>query len=263
MKEEMREVINQHLRDIENENNVRILLAVESGSRAWGFASPDSDWDVRFIYVHRPEWYLQIEEGRDVIEHMYDDEVDASGWDLKKALYLFRRANTSLLEWLHSPIVYHQDNDFIETMHKLEPSYFDACKVLLNYKGMYISHNERYLQGQQYPLKRFLYYLRGILACKWIESRGSMPPILFTELLTSTVTDKTIVSDILGILRLKSESKEHNNTQVDLRLVEFAENMAKYYADFDAEKLSKQEKGFETKCDELDKLLYNTVMQNK
>lgn len=95
---EIRTQISNHLREIEEQYNVKILFAVESGSRAWGFASKDSDWDVRFIYVHDPEWYFHIEEQKDTIEQMFPDEVDASGWDLKKALRLFKRSNPSFFD---------------------------------------------------------------------------------------------------------------------------------------------------------------------
>ena len=89
------ERISKHLREIEEQHHIKILYAVESGSRAWGFSSPDSDWDVRFIYVHEPEWYFHIEEQKDTIEQMFPDETDMSGWDLKKALRLFKSSNPS------------------------------------------------------------------------------------------------------------------------------------------------------------------------
>ena len=98
-----KKAIPAHLHCIEHEHEVKILLAVESGSRAWGFESDNSDWDVRFIYVHKPEWYFIVEEQRDVIEQMYDDDVDLDGWELRKTLRLFRRSNPSLLEWFNSP----------------------------------------------------------------------------------------------------------------------------------------------------------------
>lgn len=84
-----------HLRSIEKQFNVKVLLAVDSGSRTWGFESQNSDWDVQFIYVHKPEWYLKVEEQRDVIEHVYEDNVDLAGWELRKALSLLRRSNPS------------------------------------------------------------------------------------------------------------------------------------------------------------------------
>ena len=99
--QEMENVIQGHLRDIEQEHDVKVLLAVATGSRAWGWDSPSSDWDVRFIYVHKPEWYFKIEPQRDVIEKMTGDNVDLAGWELRKALYLLKRSNPSLLEWLN------------------------------------------------------------------------------------------------------------------------------------------------------------------
>ena len=99
-------VIRSMLADVEASEDVRICLAVESGSRAWGFPSADSDYDVRFIYVRHPDSYLSIEDVRDVIERPLTDNIDLSGWDIRKALHLFRKSNPPLLEWLQSPMVY-------------------------------------------------------------------------------------------------------------------------------------------------------------
>lgn len=124
----IRERICKHLREIEEQHHIKILYAVESGSRAWGFSSPDSDWDVRFIYVHEPEWYFHIEEQKDTIEQMFPDETDMSSWDLKKALRLFKSSNPSLFEWLHSPIIYQMDETFINEIRQMETQYFKQGK---------------------------------------------------------------------------------------------------------------------------------------
>lgn len=105
----MRERVLDELERIEREHDVVVLYACESGSRAWGFASPDSDYDVRFVYVHQPEWYQRVEEPRDVIERPLSDELDISGWELRKALRLMRKSNPALLEWLGSPLVYREE----------------------------------------------------------------------------------------------------------------------------------------------------------
>lgn len=105
----MNVLVPKKLKELEREYDMRVLLAVESGSRAWGFASPDSDFDVRFIYVHKPEFYLRLEERRDVIEVPVDDTWDVSGWDLDKTLRLLFRSNPTLFEWLNSPITYFED----------------------------------------------------------------------------------------------------------------------------------------------------------
>ena len=104
---------------LEQAHDVTVLYACESGSRAWGFESEDSDYDVRFIYLQRTEWYLTIQNKRDVIEKPIDDELDVSGWDVPKALELLRKSNPPLLEWLQSPIVYKQTSSFIERLRKL------------------------------------------------------------------------------------------------------------------------------------------------
>ena len=147
--------ISAHLRCIEEEHEVKILLAVESGSRAWGFESSNSDWDVRFIYVHNPEWYFKVEEQRDVIEHMYDDDVDLVGWELRKALRLFRRSNPSLLEWFNSPIVYYVNEHFAKRIHEVEEEYFNLPKGRCFSK---YSSNSRILERS--PAKLFFLFLK-------------------------------------------------------------------------------------------------------
>lgn len=104
----MLERVNKDLLAIEQAYNVKILYACESGSRACGFGSPDSDYEIRFIYVNKFLWYLTIKETRDVIECPIIDELDMNGWDLHKALRLLQMNNPTLLEWLQSPIVYFQ-----------------------------------------------------------------------------------------------------------------------------------------------------------
>ena len=103
--DEIRTTIAAELTRIEQAYDCEVLLAVESGSRAWGFQSRDSDYDVRFVYVHRPEWYLSVDLDlrRDVIEKPITDELDISGWDIRKTLRLFAKSNPPLLEWLGSP----------------------------------------------------------------------------------------------------------------------------------------------------------------
>lgn len=253
-------LIPSHLRDIEHEHNVKILLAVESGSRAWGFESANSDWDVRFIYVHKPEWYFKVKEQRDVIEHMYEDDVDLVGWELRKALTLLRKSNPSLLEWFNSPIVYYKDEDFVKRIREIEKDYFNPIRTMYHYNHIYIKHDERYLQKQGYPMKRFLYYLRGILACKWIESNKSLPPVAFKELLDATVENKAVRAKIDELIRLKKSGKEHDMLTVEDSLVDYARNLADYYngiIDSFRPELN------EASTDALDSILYDMVMNNK
>lgn len=219
-----------HLRAIEYEYDVKILLAVESGSRAWGFESDNSDWDVRFIYVHKPEWYFNVDEQRDVIEHVYEDNVDLAGWELRKSLALFRKSNPSLLEWLNSPKVYYVDPVFVMRMREVEKDFFNPIKAMYHYNHIYIRHDERYLQKQGYPMKRYLYYLRGILACQWIEKYKTLPPVSFWQLYEDIVEDKKIKDGISEMIKQKSSGKDKDMREVPQYLVDYYLPIAEYYS---------------------------------
>lgn len=255
----MEQNILRHLRDVEQDNNVRVLFAVESGSRAWGFSSPDSDWDVRFIYVHPVEWYLKVEEGRDVIEHMYDDDVDLAGWELRKALRLFSRGNPSLFEWLHTPIVYHKDDHFVRRLMELEANYFNPIHSMYHYHRIYVKHDERYLQREGFPMKRFLYYLRGVLACRWIELHQTLPPVPFEQLVAATIPEENIRREVAHLLELKRQSKEHDMMIVSPALFAYAQKLADYYREHIDE--YRPSLSHEDKRQELDSLLYDMVMK--
>ena len=129
----MRQHIIEQLRALEKSRNIKILYAIESGSRAWGFASENSDWDVRFIYVHTLDWYLQIGNQKDTIEEMLPNDLDLSGWELRKALGLFRKSNPSLLEWLNSPIVYIENKEVMNEWRQLIPQFFNPKNISYHY----------------------------------------------------------------------------------------------------------------------------------
>ena len=219
----MKEKVIQRIREIERHYGVRILLAVESGSRAWGFASPDSDYDVRFIYVHERDWYLSLLEGRDVIEELDPEGIlDVCGWDLKKALTLMGRCNCAFVEWLGSPIVYYRDERFFREIDGLKDLFFRTVSAVNHYYHMAMNHDKRYLEKRGCELKRFMYHIRGLLAAKWAMERRTYPPVPFRELLEAEVHDGTVKEALLDLVRLKSRSKEHDKTIVSDTLVDYA-----------------------------------------
>ena len=241
-------------------NDVKVLLAVESGSRAWGFESRNSDWDVRFIYVHKPEWYFSVEEKRDVIEHVYPDDVDLAGWELRKALSLLRKNNPSVLEWLASPKVYYADEEFVRRIKEIADKHFNPIRSMYHYNHIYVKHDERYLQKEGYPMKRFLYYLRGVLACKWIENYQTLPPVPFEELVTATVGDVEMRIMIDKLVRLKKGGTERDMQAVPNELVDYARNLANYYN----ERVETFRPELEMVSSEaLDALLFDMVNENK
>lgn len=204
----MRERINKVLRELESRENIRILYACESGSRGWGFASPDSDYDVRFIYVHTPAWYLQVEPPRDVIELPIDAELDVCGWELRKTLGLLKRANPTLIEWLDSPIVYQQQHETLAALRALAQERFSDLRARYHYLSMAKKNFHSYLQGEQVRLKKYLYVLRPLLAVRWIEAGKGAPPMRFAELLAGTVSDAALLAEIHHLLVLKQRSNE-------------------------------------------------------
>ncbi len=206
---EIFEEIQAKLRRIENENGVRILYACESGSRSWGFASPSSDYDLRFIYVSPVRRYLQLSPWRDVIESETNDLWDISGWDLKKAVLLLKKGNASLAQWLYSPIVYRSHPVFMTEMRKLLAHSSPIPRLYWAYRSMAQAHITNYLAGRpEVEYKRFLYVVQALLAMQWVETKQSIPPVIFEELVHSLVTDEALLTEISTLVRIKSSEGE-------------------------------------------------------
>jgi len=174
--------IKENLKEIEEHFSVRILIAVESGSRAWGFASPDSDYDVRFIYVQKFEEYLRIDRTKDVIEWKLDEVLDINGWDLKKALAAYAKGNPNLMEWAGSPIIYKQAEEWAKIRETIG-KYFSEKTALCHYYGTANAAWQGYLTGEMVRYKKYFYALRPLLCCRWVERYHTMPPVEFGRLL--------------------------------------------------------------------------------
>ena len=206
--EAVRERVMKALAEIEEKHDVRVLFACESGSRGWGFASPDSDYDVRFVYVHRLPWYLTVGEQRDVIELPISDELDVSGWELRKALQLLANSNPTLLEWLDSPVVYRQDDAWVRRVKAMQAGFFSGMRVRHHYLAMARKNFRGYLQGESVRLKKYLYVLRPLLAAQWVDEGRGMPPMRFAELVDGLVTDATLRAEINALSAAKMRAGE-------------------------------------------------------
>jgi len=204
--------IKSELESIEGSEDVVILLAVESGSRAWGFPSIDSDYDVRFIYVHRPDWYLSIEleELPDVLERPIHDGLDVCGWDIRKALRLFRKSNPPLLEWLQCPIVYRQRSSFAHRLRKILPSFYSPKSSFFHYMRMAQGNVREYLRGDVVWLKKYFYVLRPLMAMLWIEKDFGPVPIEFNRLVDAVIDDQELRQEIHRLLEAKKAGAELN-----------------------------------------------------
>jgi predicted nucleotidyltransferase len=198
------------LKRAEAEHDIKVLLAVESGSRAWGFASPNSDYDARFIYLNRRDWYLSVslEEQRDVIEYPIVDEIDINGWDLRKALRLFWKSNPAFVEWIQSPIVYAECGSFAQAVRAMLPEVYSCERGIHHYRSMAKTNYRGYLKADLVLLKKYFYVLRPLLAVRWLEKYGTAAPIEFDKLLTLIADQPALTGAIDALLERKRQSPE-------------------------------------------------------
>jgi predicted nucleotidyltransferase len=205
-KKTMNNIILDKIYEIEKSHNVRIIHAAESGSRAWGFAAPNADYDVRFIYVHQKEFYLRLDKTRDVIEWQQDEIFDINGWDLHKTLRLLHKSNPALFEWNKSPIIYKTTDEWMIIQEVID-EYFLLKPGLYHYLSMAKGNYREYLKTDVVKLKKYLYVIRPILACKWILSKKCPPPVSFTELIKDEL-EPEMFPVIEDLLKQKTNSPE-------------------------------------------------------
>lgn len=204
--EEMNILVPEKLKELEKQYNITVLWAVESGSRAWGFASADSDFNVRFIYKRKAAEYLHLNPERDVIELPIDDTWDVSGWDLDKTLKLLQKSNPTLYEWMQSPIVY-VNTAFRQRIAKLMEECFSEERMLYHYLNTAKYNRKEHLMGASVKPKKYFYVLRPILACMWVQRYHSAPPVLFDELY-KTVLPAELKGTVDSLLELKLNGPE-------------------------------------------------------
>lgn len=205
---EIRADIQRKLDAVEADEGVRVLYACESGSRGWGFASPDSDYDVRFLFVRPLREYLRITSVRDVIEETPGPVFDVNGWDLRKALQLLAKGNATLVEWLSSPVVYRQDAAFMQRLREVAAQVYQPVRSFHHYFAMGRGNFREYLQGEQVRAKKYLYVLRPLLAAKWVLTREDAPPMAFEELVRESIQEAEVLADIEALLVLKRQAGE-------------------------------------------------------
>jgi uncharacterized protein len=198
------------LAHIESRENVRILFAIESGSRAWGFPSPDSDYDARFVYARAPDWYLSLTPGRDVIELPIAGDFDINGWDIRKALGLLLKPNPVLLEWLSSPIRYIWNDEVCQTLIALasRTAFAEAC--VQHYYGVARRLSHEFLDGREtVNLKKYLYVVRPALCLMWVrERRSGAPPMSLPDMMAALPVTDDFRRAIEQLLAAKAQTSE-------------------------------------------------------
>lgn len=222
----MRTEILSTLHQLEKEHNIQILLAVESGSRAWGFPSPDSDYDVRFLYCHPLEWYLSLDEQKDSLNVM-DGELDLSGWELRKSLRLLRKTNAPLLEYLQSPILYLEQEGFREAMLRLGREQFSGRAGLHHYLSMAVKYYTLCQEAEEVKLKHYFYLLRTTLASLWIIEKQSLPPMEL-QLLLPLIPSPALKEKVGELLALKAKANESYRHPKDAQLDAYLQETIRY-----------------------------------
>lgn len=208
--------IGHRLDTIVTTEKIKILYACESGSRAWGFASPDSDYDVRFVYLPQVDHYLTVStkdpdiptRNRDVFDPPVDGDWDLHGWDLRKALELIFKSNPTIFEWLQSPIVYREDSTWITQFRQLAQPFYSPMKAQYHYYAMASNNLKEHLQGDAVRYKKYLYVLRPLLCVQWLREGRGIPPMQFKDLVETLVTDTVVRNEIEALLEIKMRGSE-------------------------------------------------------
>ena len=196
-----------------HDGDVDVMFAVESGSRAWGFASPDSDYDVRFVYRHEPDWYMSLrDEPRDTVV-VSDGELDMVGWDIRKYLRLMRKSNPSVLEWLECPRYVVWCGNGIRRLSEMAGRCFSARSLAFHYAGMARSNDHEFLRIREPRTKKYLYVVRALLSADWVIREGCMPPTVFAELLDLSACDfpRDQVEEVLARKLVADESDRYGH----------------------------------------------------
>lgn len=223
----MNELIKSKLQQIETSQGIRVLFACESGSRAWGMASPDSDYDVRFIYVRDKNWYVSIEKGKDQLPAILEGDLDIVGWDLRMVLSHIYRSNASIHGWLMSDIVYFQEDGYQEKLKELAASYLQPGHVVNHFLGICKSSLARGEDEGGFNLKKYLYVIRPLLAALWTLEKKEVAPIHFDQLLEIIEGQEVVQKEIRGLLAAKGKAAEKAIIQRSPVLDDFIEkNMA-------------------------------------
>lgn len=206
------EKIQEALREIEHRQGVRILYACETGSRAWGFPSPDSDYDIRFVYIHKRDWYLSLSEKKDTVESMIG-ELDITGWDLRKCLRLLKKSNAPLIERFNSPVIYREEGEFRETFSQLVQLYYSPTAVFYHHFSQARKFQAELEGKKEIKLKSYFYMVRSLLSCLWISRDTAVVPMNIGALMQSLpVHQSQWLNELIGLKAQVDEKYLHRRT---------------------------------------------------
>lgn len=217
----MRTIIDAALKEAADKYDIEILFACESGSRAWGFPSPDSDYDVRFIYRRKRDTYTALFPEDDHLSFPIAGDLDLYGWDIKKVLQLLYKSNCTPFEWIKSPVIYQDNEAFRKSFLALLPDYFSARKQLFHYLGIAKGAMES-MSDTAIKIKKLFYVLRPLLAAKWIAERKHFAPMNIEPLLDTIPA--SLKAKIIFLIADKATKEEAYLIDVDQEILEFISN---------------------------------------
>lgn len=253
--QDIRDQIDALLNDIEQERGVRVLFAIESGSRAWGFASPDSDYDIRFLFAQPIEAYLSLRPKPDAFDLM-DGDLDAGGWDIRKAAELMSRSNAPLLEWIDSPIVYREIPGTRDRLRALRARYFDAKKTCHHYLSMARGVWKNKLADVEQPRRKaYLYALRPLACIRYIELHGVVPSTEFDRVLESIDWPDDVRCAVASLVADKLVTREIGTSDPDPTLHAFIPQALS-----DAESSAERAKPNDVDYDALDRFVFDVIL---
>jgi predicted nucleotidyltransferase len=248
----MKQIITDKLAAVEKENNIKILFSCESGSRGWEFPSPDSDYDVRFIYVRPYRYYLSVMERADDLNFAITGDLDMYGWDIRKVLQLMRKSNVTPFEWLQSPIIYRQEPGFKEELWALCRHYFSRRSNIHHYLGIAQGALAGMTNGNEIAIKKLFYVLRPLLAAKWCLEKQSIAPMTIGPLMT--LLPAHLQEQVSTLITIKSTAAEGHIIRIDAEL--------KTYIDQEFARIDEASKSLEKEpfgAEKLDEFFVNTI----
>lgn len=216
--------IKKTLKELELEKEIKILFAIESGSRGWGFPSPDSDYDCRFVYIKLMKQYLKLDLGADYIDLPVDETYDVNGWDLKKLLIHIRKSNPVMWEWLQSPIFYEEIEGVRLDCLKLANLYFDEKAGLYHYRSLARKKLESIQNEAESKLKHYFYALRSTMCCHYIRTHHEIPPMEMSKLIEGLELPCDLKEEVQRLLDIKLQVDEKYTIPQNHMIINYIED---------------------------------------
>ena len=217
----MKDTILQKLTDTENKHGVKVIHAIESGSRGWGFAAKDADYDCRFIYVHPRDWYLTVQDKKDFIEAEQNEVFDIKGVDISRALRFIVKPDCTIYEWLSSNEIYVCNEPLVKLLKELTLDYFNPVPLNWHYLSLAKKMVGDIDSADEAKIKKYFYVLRPIVNLNYIAQHGKMPYMEYVRTLAESDTSLEIRMAIDELLSIKLASTEHHKIPKNQLLVDY------------------------------------------